>query len=27
VAILSNGQSLQVSRLQFRALRDRFLKL
>jgi two-component system LytT family response regulator len=27
VAILSNGQRLQVSRLQFRALRDRFLKL
>jgi DNA-binding LytR/AlgR family response regulator len=27
VAILSNGQRLQVSRLQFRAVRDRFLKL
>ena len=27
VAILSNGQKLQVSRLQSRALRDRFLKL
>jgi len=27
VAILSNGQRLQVSRIQFRALRDRFLKL
>ena len=26
-AILSNGQKLQVSRLQSRALRDRFLKL
>ena len=27
IAILSNGQRLQVSRIQFRALRDRFLKL
>ena len=27
VAILSNGQKLQVSRLQSRILRDRFLKL
>jgi hypothetical protein len=27
VAILSNGQKLQVSRLQSRVLRERFLKL
>ena len=27
VAILSSGQRLQVSRFQFRAVRDRFLKL
>jgi hypothetical protein len=27
VAILSNGQKLQVSRLQSRILRERFLKL
>ena len=27
VALLSNGQKLQVSRLQSRVIRDRFLKL
>ena len=27
VAILSNGQKLQVSRIQSRVLRERFLKL
>jgi hypothetical protein len=27
VALLSNGQKLQVSRLQSRVLRERFLKL